>query len=67
MRINPHIQVEQMYNTKKPGNVKKAESAARADGVMISNIGKEIQTAKQAVAEGVAIAAIRSTSLAEKD
>ncbi len=50
MRINPYIQVQQMYNTKKPGNVKKAESASRADGVMISNIGKEIQTAKQAVA-----------------
>lgn len=50
MRINPYIQVQQMYNTKKAGGVKKAGSAGRADGVMISDIGKEIQTAKQAVA-----------------
>lgn len=50
MRINPYIQVQQMYNTKKPGGVKKAGSTGRVDGVMISNIGKEIQTAKQAVA-----------------
>lgn len=50
MRINPYIQVQQMYNTKKVGAAKKAGNAGRADGVMISNIGKEIQTAKQAVA-----------------
>lgn len=50
MRINPYIQVQQMYNTKKTGGVKKTGSVGRADGVMISNIGKEIQTAKQAVA-----------------
>lgn len=50
MRINPYIQVQQMYNTKKAGGAKKAGSVGRADGVMISNIGREIQTAKQAVA-----------------
>lgn len=50
MRINPYIQVQQMYNTKKVGGAKKAGNVGRADGVMISNIGKEIQTAKQAVA-----------------
>lgn len=50
MRINPYIQVQQMYSTKKTGGAKKAENAGRADGVMISDIGKEIQVAKQAVA-----------------
>ncbi|MDE6951445.1 MAG: flagellar biosynthesis anti-sigma factor FlgM [Lachnospiraceae bacterium] len=50
MRINPYIQVQQMYNTKKAGTAKKAGSAGRTDDVMISSIGKDIQTAKQAVA-----------------
>lgn len=50
MRINPYIQVQQMYNTKKAGGAKKTGSTGRVDGVMISDIGKEIQTAKQAVA-----------------
>ena len=50
MRINPYIQVQQMYNTKKAGSTKKTESAGRVDNVMISSIGKDIQTAKQAVA-----------------
>lgn len=50
MRINPYIQVQQMYHTKKAGTAKKTGSAGRTDGVMISSIGKDIQTAKQAVA-----------------
>ncbi len=50
MRINPYIQVQQMYNTKKTGGTKKTESTGRVDGVMISSFGKDIQTAKQAVA-----------------
>lgn len=50
MRINPYIQVQQMYNTKKAGGAKKTGSTGRTDGVMISSIGKDIQTAKQAVA-----------------
>lgn len=50
MRINPYIQVQQMYNTKKVGGAKKTGSTGRMDGVMISSIGKDIQTAKQAVA-----------------
>lgn len=50
MRINPYIQVQQMYNTKKAGGAKKTGSAGRVDGVMISSIGKDIQTAKQAIA-----------------
>ncbi len=50
MRINPYIQVQQAYNTKKPDKARKAGNIGRTDGVMISHIGKEIQTAKQAVA-----------------
>lgn len=51
MKINPYIQVQQMYNTKKVGSAKRAESTGRTDGVVISNMGKEIQVAKQAVAD----------------
>lgn len=50
MKINPYIQVQQVYNTKKAGSAKKSETAGRMDGFVISDIGKEIQTAKQAVA-----------------
>ena len=39
MKINPYIQVQQLYNTKKVGETKKATSAGRTDGVVISNIG----------------------------
>ncbi len=50
MKINPYIQVQQVYNTKKAGTAKKAESAGRKDDVVISDFGREIQVAKQAVA-----------------
>lgn len=50
MKINPYIQVQQVYSTKKPGQVKKNTAAGKADGVVISNIGREFQVAKQAVA-----------------
>lgn len=53
MRINPYIQVQQMYNnSQKPGGTKKKDGAGRMgmDGVNISSVGKDIQTAKQALA-----------------
>jgi len=50
MKINPYIQVQQTYNTKKVGSTRKAETAGRVDGFVISDIGREIQVAKQAVA-----------------
>ncbi len=50
MKINPYIQVQQMYNNQKSAAGKKAETVSRKDGLVISNIGKEIQAAKQAVA-----------------
>lgn len=49
MKINPYIQVQQLYNTKKVGETKKANSVGRTDNVVISSIGREIQVAKQAV------------------
>ena len=49
MKINPYIQVQQLYNTKKVGETKKTSSVGRTDGVVISNIGREVQVAKQAV------------------
>lgn len=51
MKINPYIQVQQVYNTKKAGAVKAAGAVGRSkDGVEISNIGREFQVAKQALA-----------------
>lgn len=50
MKINPYIQVQQMYNNQKPATGKKAGTVGRRDDLVISNIGKEIQAAKQAVA-----------------
>lgn len=50
MKINPYIQVQQMYGARSVGQTKKTEKAGRTDGVMISSIGREIQAAKQALA-----------------
>ena len=50
MKINPYIPVQQVYSAKKTNAARKAGSVGRMDGVEISNIGKEIQVAKQAVA-----------------
>lgn len=50
MKINPYIQVQQLYNNQKTVAGKKAGTVSRKDGLVISNIGKEIQAAKQAVA-----------------
>ena len=50
MKINPYIQVQQAYGTKKVGNTRKTETVGRTDDLVISSIGREIQVAKQAVA-----------------
>jgi len=55
MKINPYMQIHQVYNTKKVGSARKAEATGRMDGVEISNFGREIQVAKQAVAEAADI------------
>ncbi len=50
MRIEAYNQVQQIYNTKKPGQVKKTGNTSFADQVQISSMGKDIQVAKNAVA-----------------
>lgn len=50
MKINPYIQVQQLYGTKKVAKTQKTNAATRTDGVEISSFGREIQLAKQAVA-----------------
>ncbi len=51
MRINPYIQVQQVYNNTKVGKTQKAGAVARTDGLEISRFGRDIQTAKAAIAE----------------
>lgn len=50
MRIEAYTQVQQIYNTKKSANVKSKENVNFSDQLQISSIGKDIQSAKQAVA-----------------
>ncbi len=50
MRIEAYTQVQQMYNTRKAANVKSKNKVSFSDQVQISSIGKDFQTAKQAVA-----------------
>lgn len=50
MRIEAYAQVQQLYNTQKPAAVKKPAQTSFADQVQISSLGKDIQTAKTAVA-----------------
>jgi negative regulator of flagellin synthesis FlgM len=50
MRIEAYNQIQQMYQTKKPNKAQKAVGSASSDQLQISNLGKEIQLAKTAVA-----------------
>ena len=50
MRIEAYNQVQQIYNTNKPGQVKKTSNVSFADRLQISSMGKDIQIAKAAVA-----------------
>lgn len=50
MRIEAYNQVQQVYNTRKPGQVKHTAGAAPKDQVQISSMGKDFQTVKAAVA-----------------
>lgn len=50
MRIEAYNQVQQLYNTKKPGQLRKTAGARFSDQLQISSLGKDIQTAKAAVA-----------------
>ncbi len=50
MRIEAYNQVSQIYQASKPVKAEKGEKVSRMDQVLISSIGKDIQAAKQAVA-----------------
>lgn len=50
MRIEAYTQVQQLYQTKKVNQTQKANSVYRTDQVQISSFGKDIQTAKAALA-----------------
>lgn len=50
MRIEAYNAISQVYSSKKPTQVSKANTAYGRDQVQISSIGKDIQTLKQAVA-----------------
>jgi len=50
MRVEAYTQVQQLYNGRKINKAKQTESVSHADQVQISSLGKDIQTAKAAVA-----------------
>lgn len=50
MRIEAYSQVQQMYRTKKTNKALQSASVSHSDQVQISNLGKDFQTAKAAVA-----------------
>ena len=50
MRIGPYAQVQQIYGTKKSAKMQKTANTGFSDQIQISSIGKDIQTAKAAVA-----------------
>lgn len=50
MRIESYIQVQQAYQPKSPNKNQKTASSSFMDKLQISSAGKDIQTAKQAVA-----------------
>lgn len=50
MRIEAYTQVQQLYKPKKTTQTKGTSGASFSDQVQISSLGKDIQTAKSAVA-----------------
>ena len=51
MRIEAYNQIQQVYNSSKVQKAARTEKTGRTDAVQISSVGKDIQTAKQALAE----------------
>lgn len=52
MRIEAYTQVQKVYDTKKTAKVQPKNSVNTSDRLQISSIGKDIQTARQALAAG---------------
>ena len=55
MRIDAYAQVQQLYSTKKTQKVQQESRTSFKDQLQISSIGKDIQTAKNAVANAADI------------
>ena len=51
MRIEAYTQVQQLYSTQKASKPQESKKASFADQLQISSIGKDIQSAKAAVAK----------------
>ena len=52
MRIEAYTQIQKVYDTKKTAKTQPKSSSGVSDKLQISSIGKDIQTAKQALAAG---------------
>jgi negative regulator of flagellin synthesis FlgM len=50
MRIEAYTQVQQVYNTKKATTAQRTDKKSGSDQLQISNLGRDIQTAQNAVA-----------------
>ena len=50
MRIEAYTQIQQVYGTKNKAKTQNTTKKAGSDRIQISSIGKDIQTAKNAVA-----------------
>lgn len=51
MRIEAYTQVQQLYNAKKATQTKNTTAVKLSDQLQISSVGKDIQTAKAALAQ----------------
>jgi len=63
MRVEAYQQVQQIYQTKKVNQTQKASGTSQMDQLQISSFGKDIQTAKTAVAEAPDVRAERIASI----
>lgn len=66
MRIDAYAQVQQLYQTKKVQNAEPAKKGGFSDQLQISNMGKDLQVAKSAVAQAPDVRADVVASLKEQ-
>ena len=66
MRIDTYAQVQQLYQTKKVQKAETAKKGSFSDQLQISNMGKDLQVAKSAVAQAPDVRADVVASLKEQ-
>ena len=66
MRIDAYAQVQQLYQTKKAQKAEPAKKGGFSDQLQISNMGKDLQVAKSAVAQAPDVRADVVASLKEQ-